>query len=165
MPCAQHAFGKNLLPFAQRLGLTRMAVEPLGRVSVTDVESRMTPPNYTVDTLERLRCENPGVKFSLVVGADVLNERHKWKRWDVLEAEYGFHILGRAGYEVPQGYGASIELPEISSTHLRACLERGDLDACVGHMNLAVLDAIARECLYGVCSDSASRWLAARGLS
>jgi nicotinate-nucleotide adenylyltransferase len=164
MPCAQHAFGKTLLPFADRLALTRLAVEPIRRVSLTDIEARLAPPNYTVDTLAALQEERPAAQFSLIVGADVLHDRRKWKSWDVLEQNYGFHILGRSGYQVPAGYGASVELPQISSTHLRGQLAEGDLDGCVGHMDLDVLDEVARGRLYDVPEASAASWLHARVL-
>lgn len=154
IPCGEHAFGKALAPFRDRLALTELAAAPLRDVRVSDVESRLEPPNYTVDTLRHLRTERPEADFSLVIGADILLERHKWKEWDVLEREFGFHILGRGGYAFPAGYGSPVELPEISSTDLRAHLAAGELHACLGHMNLEVLRAIVARGLYGVPDDA-----------
>jgi len=159
MPCSQHAFGKSLAPFEHRMHLTRLAAEPLRQVSVSDIESRLPSPNYTVDTLGQLQRECPNAEFSLIVGADVLHERHKWKSWDVLERDFGFHILGRSGYDVPSGFGASVQLPQISSTQLRDRLALGDFEGCVGHADLDVLAAIARRRLYGVPEVAARDWL------
>jgi nicotinate-nucleotide adenylyltransferase len=162
VPCGEHAFGKHLAPFAHRMALTAMAAAPVRGVHVSDIESRLTPPNYTIDTLEHLRAERPDVAFSVVIGADILHERHKWKSWDVLERDFGFHILGRSGHAFPDGYGSPVELPHISSTDLRAHLAAGELEACRGHMSLTVLDEIARLGLYAVPAEAAAAWLEAR---
>ena len=163
VPCGEHAFGKQLLPFADRLALTRLAAEPLRGAVVSDIESTLPAPNYTVDTLRHLTRQRPEADFSLVIGADILHERDKWKSWDVLERDFGFHILGRGGYAFPAGFGSAVELPEISSTDLRAHLAAGEFDACQGHMSLAVLREIAARRLYAAPAAQADAWLQRAG--
>lgn len=159
MPVGQHAFGKRLLPFEAREEMVRRTFAPLqGKTRITDVENRLSGENRTVDTLQHLQREHPEHTFSLIIGADILHERHAWKSWDVLEREFGFHILGRAGHEMPDGYGSEVVLPEISSTQIRACLDRGDLLACKGLVALDALRYIATERLYGVSEEDVRIW-------
>lgn len=161
MPVGQHAFGKNLLPFAHRVAMLQLGLEAAGpNVRVTDVESRLGGENRTVDTLQHLQREHPEHRFSLIIGADILHERHAWKSWDVLERDFGFHLLGREGYSLPEGYGVSVVLPAISSTGLRRALAEGDLAACEGWLDRRVLAYIARHRLYGVAEQAAEAWLA-----
>jgi nicotinate-nucleotide adenylyltransferase len=166
MPVGQHAFGKELLSFAHRQAMLKLALEPLGgRASVTDVENRLGGENRTVDTLQHLQREHPDHRFSLIIGADILHERHAWKSWDVLERDFGFHLLGRDGYELPEGYGVSVVLPSISSTGLRQALSRSDLARCEGWLDRRVLAYIARHRLYGVNAQAADAWLTEEGLA
>jgi nicotinate-nucleotide adenylyltransferase len=160
MPVGRHAFGKNLLPFEQRRHMAELALAPIrAQARVTDVEDRLGGPNRTIDTLQHLQTEHPDVRFSLIIGADILQDRHSWKSWDVLERDFGFHLLGRDGYPIPDGYGAQVVLPDVSSTDLRGWLAAGDLASCEGRLPRAVLDYIVQHRLYGLPED------AARGLA
>ncbi len=149
MPVGQHAFGKALLPFAHRAAMVKLALRFFPQnTGMTDVENRLSGENRSIDTLQHLQTEHPDCAFSLIIGADILHERHAWKAWDVLERDFGFHILGREGYEVPDGYGVSVELPAISSTDLRQKLSRRDYAGCEGFMDRQVVDYIVENDLY-----------------
>ncbi len=150
MPVGQHAFGKSLEAFEHRFAMLEEAIAPIAaRARVTDVEQRLGGPNRTIDTLLHLQKEHPGHDFSLIIGADILAERHSWKAWDVLENDFGFHILGREGHPMPEGYGAEVVLPGISSTQLRGLLAKGDFERCDGLAGRGVLEYIRRHGLYG----------------
>lgn len=152
MPVGQHAFGKNLEPFEHRVAMCERALEPIrGRCRVTDIEQRLGGQNRTIDTLSVLDREHPDVNFSLIIGADILLESHLWKGWERLENDYGFHILGREGYPPPPAtQGFAVTLPEISSTDIRARLALGDLNGCLGQLDLDVLRYIIRHRLFGI---------------
>jgi nicotinate-nucleotide adenylyltransferase len=161
MPVGEHAFGKRLVSYAHREAMVRLALGPLGpRAQVTDIERRLAGPSRTVDSLQALQRERPECRFSLIIGADILAERHAWKAWDVLERDFGFHLLGREGYALPAGYGVSVVLPAVSSTLLRERLAGGDLAGCEGMLDRGVLSYIARQGLYEVPAEAAARWLA-----
>ena len=157
MPVGEHTFGKELESFEHRWAMTRLAIAPLGEhARATDVENRLGGPSRTVDTMAHLASRHPTDDFSLVIGADILQERHSWKKWDVLEKDYGFHVLGRDGYVVPPGYGVSVVLPDISSTAIRERLRLGEIDGCSGWMNRDVLDYIAAHRLFDVPEGAAA---------
>ncbi len=159
MPVGQHAFGKSLEPFEHRKAMVQRAMAPLrDRCRVTDIEHRIGGSNRTVDTLQHLQRESPHHRFRLIIGADILHERHSWKSWDVLERDFGFHILGREGYEIPAGYNASVVLPRVSSTFLRDALSQGNANACEGMLPREVLHYIVTHRLYGLPENAAQSW-------
>lgn len=150
MPVGQHAFGKGLESFAHRARMCELAAAPLNNVRVTDIERRLGGENRTIDTLQVLDREHPEARFSLIIGADILQEAHLWKAWDVLERDYGFHVLGREGYPMPEDQDFQVELPAVSSTDLRAKLARGDFAGCEGRLSLSVMDYIREHRLYNI---------------
>ena len=151
VPVASHAFGKVLEPFEDRMRMMELACAPIGsRCRVSDVEHRLGGTSRTIDTLRHLREAHPELSFSLIIGADILAEKHAWKSWDELENDFGFHILGREGHQMPEGYGAKVVLPNVSSTQLRELLGKGEAEACRGLIDLDVLDYILERGLYGV---------------
>jgi nicotinate-nucleotide adenylyltransferase len=123
-PAFEHAFGKRLAPFAERLELCRRCFEDLARVEVSALEAELPRPNYTVRLLERLRADHPGRPLRLVIGSDVLAETSAWFEYERVIALAPPLVLTRAGHERP-GLGPPL-LPEVSSTHVRELLARRD---------------------------------------
>lgn len=123
IPTYQHAFGKDLVSFEHRLSMCERATRALGQVKIQDIERRMGGESRTIDTVEVLLRENPGHRFSLIVGTDILKETHKWKRWDELMELVDLVVVGRKGHL--DALDSEFSLPAVSSTGLRASL-RGD---------------------------------------
>ncbi len=134
MPCASHAFAKDLADFGARLALCEALADLLGdRVRVCDVERDLPSPNYTWDTLCALRQANPQHDLSLVVGADTLEQVHLWHRWEDLSREFTPIVVGRQGYPAVEGAPC---FPDISSSEVRELLGTG---RAVDHLVPAVL--------------------------
>ena len=121
IPVFQHAFDKNrqLVDFEHRLRMCELAMGWLKNVTISDIESELEPPSYTLHTLQRLKRKHPDWQLRLVVGADVLAETDKWHAFDEVAALAPPFALGRIGFEqqgVPQ------LLPEVSSSAIRVWL-------------------------------------------
>jgi nicotinate-nucleotide adenylyltransferase len=71
---------------ADRLAMTRLAVEGLAGLTVDDREVRRPGASYTVDTLAELKAELPATPLCLLVGADALAGLASWHRWRELFA-------------------------------------------------------------------------------
>ena len=88
---------------AQRFAAAKKAVvarsTSLSKVRVDDIEMRMSPPHYTIRTLDCLRKESPEKDFVLVVGADNLATFHLWKDYARILLEYGLMVYPRSGYD------------------------------------------------------------------
>ena len=125
MPVFEHAFEgmheKKLAPFAMRVRWCSAMADDLGPlVQVSDVESKLSAPSYTVDTLQHLSKTFPEHTFRLVIGADILDQTQGWKSWDVIVQQYHPIIVGREGYS----HGDSLSVgspvfPAVSSTEVR----------------------------------------------
>jgi nicotinate-nucleotide adenylyltransferase len=157
VPVYRHPFAKPLAPFADRLDMCRLALGWLPRVTVSTVEEELGGESRTLRTLEHLCAARPDASFRLLVGADVIGDLPQWHRWDRIAALAPPLVLGRSG--VPAGDPASMPgipaasppvLPHVSSTEIRAALERGDIEAVRGLVPAAVLDHIVAAGLYGV---------------
>jgi len=122
LPVHEHAFGKRLAPFEDRLELCRRCFRGLADVEVSALESELPAPNYTERTLECLRERHPDYDLGLVIGSDVLADTANWHDFPRVAALAPPFVVTRAGYERPE-LGPAL-LPDISSTHVRALLAR-----------------------------------------
>ena len=60
----------------------------------------MPAPHYTIRTLDALKKREPHNEFSLVIGADNLQNIHKWRDAPRLLSEYGVVVYPRTGYDM-----------------------------------------------------------------
>ncbi len=142
VPCFRHPFDKRLQPFEHRFAMAKLAAAPLTGVEVSDVEARLGGASRTLRTVRALVDERPGVRLVLVIGADLLAERERWYGWDELRTLVDFAVVGRAGH----AGGGEVAVPDVSSTEIRARVQRGaPLD---GLVSAAVADYVAQHGLY-----------------
>ncbi len=67
------------------------------RVVATDIERRLGTA-YAVDTLRALRRRFPRTRFVWLMGADILAELPRWRRWTELARLVPFAVLPRPAY-------------------------------------------------------------------
>ena len=148
VPTWKHPFDKQLAPYADRLAMCERAAEMFGgRVRISRVEEELGGESYTLSTVRALKQRHPELRFSMVIGADLLGERERWHRWPELKQEIDFIVLGRAGYPGRADEAAEVALPEVSSTEVRARLaEARPLD---GLLDAQVIDDVRARGLYG----------------
>jgi len=146
VPAYEHAFGKPLAPFDDRLAMCELAAAALGpRVRVDDVERAIGGRSLTLRTVRRLAELHPEHAFSLVIGGDVAGEVAGWYRGDELARTIPFIIVGRPGSAAGDA-AAPVVMPDVSSTAVRAALAAGrPVDALVPR---AVLDYVMQKGLY-----------------
>ena len=118
VPSKSHPLGKKHAPFEQRLALLEgMAADiDLSRITVSDVEDGWDGPVYTYDLLTYLKTVTPNDELRFIIGADILEETHKWHLWDKVREEFELIILGREGYPSPDDTPL---IPGFSSTEVR----------------------------------------------
>ena len=71
-------------------------------VWVDDIELKMDPPQYTIKTLDTLRQREPENDFTLVVGADNLENIHRWRDFQRILADDGVAVYPRKGYDLAE---------------------------------------------------------------
>lgn len=129
VPTGSHPFGKALAPFADRVAMAGAAISLFGdRARVEPIEGEREGTTYTIDTVELLRAKHPDVRFSLVVGTDVMHDRPKWKEFDrlvTLVELLPVRRAGVAGSEVDDPANPSPLFPEVSSSDVRKRISEG----------------------------------------
>lgn len=125
MPTWSHAFGKDLLPFEDRVAMVQATIRPFeSSMAVTEIEGELGGVSRTIHSVEGLRARFPTHEFSLLVGADIVDQIPSWKDADRLRTLVEIYVIGREGYQDPSTH--DLRLPDISSTALRAAIREGD---------------------------------------
>ncbi|HBU46578.1 nicotinate-nucleotide adenylyltransferase [Petrimonas sulfuriphila] len=116
----------SLLEEKIRLEMTRLAVKDFNRLIVSDIEFNMPKPSYTIDTLTKLKTENPDLEFTLVIGSDNWTRFPRWKDNERLAKEFKILIYPRLGEDIRINglYPENVRLVdapvvEISSSFIR----------------------------------------------
>ena len=127
VPTYTHPLGKQLASYEARVAMTKLAIAALGpRAKVSRAEEELAKrPDFvasrTLDLVDYII--EQGHEPRLLVGTDILNEKHKWYRWDDVVARAPLIVVGREGHDLPDGSIATgVTMPSISSTYIRTLL-------------------------------------------
>lgn len=112
--------------FADRFAMVRLACERErgGRMgarlvaSTIDAPQPNGAPNYTVDTLERLRREMPEATIFNLVGADSFLTLRKWREPERLLALAEWIVVSRPGYSLEDLSAVALTGAERDRVHL-----------------------------------------------
>ncbi len=117
----------TLLDDYQRLHLVFLATEDYPKIKPSDIEFKLSQPNYTVNTLAHLKDKFPQHEFSLIMGEDNLKSLHKWKNYEFILDNHDIYIYPRISEEAenfdlknhPKIHKIDAPIVEISSTFIR----------------------------------------------
>ncbi|MDD3404808.1 MAG: nicotinate-nucleotide adenylyltransferase [Sphingobacteriia bacterium] len=98
----QNPFKQNKLqlPAQTRFSLAKKAVGNYQHIKVSDIEFDLPQPNYTINTLRILSQTYPLYKFSLIIGADNVNEFNRWKSYEDILKNYSVLVYPRTEYPI-----------------------------------------------------------------
>ena len=147
--------GSGVSPAAERLALTRAAVEGvLPWAEVSEIEVRREGPSYTAETLEELQAEFPGNEWWFILGWDALADLPNWHEPGRI-VELARLALAQRGGEATDGAlppEAAEALPGLAARVARVPLPRLDVSASelrrrlrVGEETAPLLPAGVRE--------------------
>ncbi|NCC98796.1 MAG: nicotinate-nucleotide adenylyltransferase [Bacteroidia bacterium] len=115
-----------------RFEMVRIAIEDEIDMDVSDVEFSLPKPSYTIDTLNYLSQENQHIEFSLLIGADNVENFCKWKDYQKILSEYDVLVYPRNGYDLsetnnkyPEMRCLEAPLFDLSSSYVRNLLREG----------------------------------------
>jgi len=145
VPCLTHRFAKEPAPFEHRLAMCCLMVSGEAAMKVSDMETRLERPGYTLDLVRALRAAHPNLSIRLLAGADIYHERDKWHRYDETAKLAPPLYVARQGVEpIPE---PTLPAPHgISSSSIRDALARGERPDDV--LSREVLDYIEAHGLY-----------------
>lgn len=128
--------GKKVSPAADRLAMTRRALDGLDWARVCDMELRREGRTYTCETVEELNAAFPQHEFSFIFGADCLDQLDSWRSPERILA--GARIIAAS-----RGSGADHEAMERKAA---ALMERFGGEICVmPFLELDVSSTLVRE--------------------
>ena len=149
IPTFQHAFDKRLVGYDHRRRMCELVTADFRGVRVSNIESELGGESRTIETVRALEEKSPEVDFSLIVGADILEEADEWKAWDELMERVELVVVGRAGYdEAPGEDPSTFVLPDVSSTKVRRALHQRDHSWLDDWIPAEVLDYVDQHDLY-----------------
>jgi len=107
----------------QRAAMLDLAVAGSPGLRVERAELERTGPSFTVDTLRALRAREPGVRLTLLLGADAAAELEAWHEAAEIPRLATVVVFARSGMPVPKSplIARTIQVPavEISATEVR----------------------------------------------
>jgi nicotinate-nucleotide adenylyltransferase len=109
----------------KRLELLKSAIDGRFKMSVCTVEWDMPKPSYTVDTLKKLSELHPNTEFSILMGADNLENIERWKSFEEILKTHKIFVYPRpnitpnAHFKHPNITIFDAPLMDISSTQIR----------------------------------------------
>ena len=137
----------TLLDDYHRLQMVHLATEDYPKIKPSDIEFKLSQPNYTVNTLVHLQEKYPNYEFSLIMGEDNLKSLHKWKNYEAILAHHEIYVYPRLEAKVSveeaissdvenldlkilQKFGTKIHMidapvVEISATFIRDNIKKG----------------------------------------
>lgn len=144
VPVFEHAFGKTLAPFENRLDMLKILLTLIGRsnVHINTIERELNlKPTYSFDMVSALKQHHPTYQFNLIVGSDIKPDLHKWHRIEDLKQIANFYFIPRQGFE-------NSHYPQVSSSEIRQLLQQS---ADIAHLVPAkIADYIVRHKLYQI---------------
>jgi nicotinate-nucleotide adenylyltransferase len=84
----------TLLDDYHRLQMAHLATEDFPKLKPSDIEFKLSQPNYTVNTLVHLE-KYPNHEFSLIMGKDNLTSLSKWKNFEVILQNHAIYVYPR----------------------------------------------------------------------
>lgn len=123
----------TLLDDYHRLQMVHLATDSFEKLKPSDIEFKLSQPNYTVNTLVHLQERYPNHEFSLIMGEDNLKTLHKWKNYEIILENYDIYVYPRISSEVenlelknhPKIHLIDAPIVEISSTFIRNNIKEG----------------------------------------
>jgi nicotinate-nucleotide adenylyltransferase len=133
----------TLLDDYHRLQMVHLATEDFPKIKPSDIEFKLSQPNYTVNTLVHLQEKYPNYEFSLIMGEDNLKSLHKWKNYEAILENHEIYVYprleakGRTGEAIssevenlefknhPKIHIIDAPVVEISATFIRDNIKKG----------------------------------------
>jgi len=120
----------SLLTDYHRLALVNVAIENDVRFKSCDIEFKLPQPSFTIDTLTYLHDKYPQKEFALIMGADNLENIHKWKNYESILSFYPIYVYPRPDTDGGQFKNhkmvqwVNAPLLEISSSFIRSSIKQ-----------------------------------------
>jgi len=122
---------KTLLDNHHRIAIANIAVENYPKLKTSDIEFKLSQPNYTINTLVHLEEKFPKHQFCLIMGEDNLKGFHKWKNYETILQNYESYVYPRISEGItenqfsnhPKIHRVNAPIVQVSSTFIRKAIK------------------------------------------
>lgn len=135
-----HKTLQQLAPETDRLAMLTLAISKFPKAYVSDLEFHRPGPSYTIDTLEALQAELPGVQLVFIMGMDSLIHLHTWHRARELVENWQLLVYPRPAIPPPTKKHLSAFFGKIAAARLLASVQElplFDISSSLIRQNLA----------------------------
>lgn len=73
--------------FHHRFKMVELMIKGYKKLKVSKIENTLPDPSYTIDTILKLKKENPDIQFEFLIGPDQIADLEKWKNFAQIEKE------------------------------------------------------------------------------
>lgn len=111
----------SVSPAADRLAMTRLAVEEDDHFQISTLEIERDGPSYTAETLAALRSERPEAELFFILGEDALHDLPNWRRPESIIAGAWLAVAPRGDWTDEQASALEQRVPGITNriAHVR----------------------------------------------
>ncbi|WP_227873701.1 nicotinate-nucleotide adenylyltransferase [Enterococcus florum] len=123
-----HIDEKQTIDSLHRLNMVRLAIEDNPHLTINTTDLDRKGKSYTVDTMKKLKIENPDTEYYFIIGGDQVEYLPKWHKIDELAQLVNFVGVKRPGYEIDSPYPIIwVDVPQIqlSSSYIRKQVAQG----------------------------------------
>lgn len=131
----QNPFKQNskILSNKNRLELVSLAIKSNPKLQVSSIEFDLPTPNYTIQTLKKIKTQHPKDNFVLILGEDNLSSFDKWKDYRNILSDYELYVYPRRNNKAiaknlqghPKIKRSNAPQIEISSSEIREGIKSG----------------------------------------
>ena len=158
---------QNILPTDLRLEMARLAVERIPSVDVSDFETTLAMPSYTINTMKALAKQFPQHQFRIIIGWDNWKRFNQWYKADEIKRLFDIVVYGRKETQEKKSNGHatviihktsrdiidlsnSFQFPlyDISSTQIRNAIKNNNIAFAKRWLNPNVLNYITANHLF-----------------
>ncbi|MBK9402859.1 MAG: nicotinate-nucleotide adenylyltransferase [Bacteroidetes bacterium] len=121
----------TLLQDYHRYHLVELGIGSYKKLKASKIEFELPKPSYTVITLAYLQEKYPKNQFSLIMGADNLENLHKWKDYQMILENHDVYVYPRPLHDGgefknhPRVKWIDAPVMEISSSFIRKAIKEG----------------------------------------
>ncbi len=122
---------ENMINDKQRLEMAEIVFKKYDNVRVSDIEFKMSKPNFTIDTLKEFKKRHKYNKLILLIGEDNLIGFNKWKDYKKIIEIAEVYVYPRdTDHKIPEEILSNnniklVDAPKIkiSSSHIRELIK------------------------------------------
>lgn len=123
--------GREPVSSEHRINMARIVARKCAAVRVSDIETRLPEPSYSINTLRELVRLYPGHSFRLIIGSDNWAGFMNWREAEAIIRDFGVIIYERPGYMVPDSLPDNVSVVrnmpqmQVSSSYIRDAIAAG----------------------------------------